>query len=216
MTDPVGYGLALHTSSPDFGLALGSVTAPGIVHIRQQVWPLGRDLSTQLHDLLQAFLVPQRWAEVRFLAVAIGPGSFTGTRLGVVTARTLAQQLGIPLFGISSLGAIAHHHAMLQPQAEALDMAIALPAQRGQLHTALYTWQNGLLTAKLADQVRSPDEWAQTLTAYPHPYTALQVDGGFGHTTADLLHLAFAQWQQKSPGDWQTVVPYYGQHPVQI
>jgi tRNA threonylcarbamoyl adenosine modification protein YeaZ len=216
MTDLDGYGLALHTSSPDFGLALGSATAHGIVHIRQQVWPLGRDLSTQLHDLLQAFLPPQRWADVRFLAVAIGPGSFTGTRLGVVTARTLAQQLGIPLFGISSLGAIAHHHYAFHPQADALDVAIAMPAQRGQLHTALYTRQNGILTVTLADQVRSPDEWAQTLTAHPHSSTALQVEGGFGHTTADLLHLGFAQWQQKKPGDWQSVVPYYGQHPVQI
>ncbi len=97
--------VALHTSSTELGLAL--LDASGI---RWRSWALGRDLSNSLHSHLQAFLQPYTWQQVEWLAVSRGPGSFTSTRIGVVTARTLAQQLDIPLFAVSSLAAIAWQH----------------------------------------------------------------------------------------------------------
>jgi tRNA threonylcarbamoyl adenosine modification protein YeaZ len=102
------YGLAIHTSSPQLGLALSNFAD----NSRSQVWDLGHDLSTHLHVNLAEFLKPQTWANLAFLAVAKGPGGFTGTRIGVVTARTLAQQLDIPLFAISTLAAIAWSHLL--------------------------------------------------------------------------------------------------------
>lgn len=104
-------GLAIHTSSPSLGLAVGSAAVPS----RVQTWPLGRDLSGHLHTILGEFLSPDTWADLSFIAVAAGPGGFTGTRIGVVTARTLAQQLNLPLFGVSSLAAIAHGIAFPSP-----------------------------------------------------------------------------------------------------
>lgn len=207
-----GIGLALHTSSPDFGLALGTAQNGRLDDVRHQSWPLGRDLSSQLHQHLAEFLAPQTWADLCFLAVATGPGGFTGTRLGVVTARTLAQQLEIPLFGVSSLAAIAHQIYRTKPTNS--DVALALPAQRGQLHTALFSWQDNTLLTKRADAVCSPDEWAQILAAYPDAYRQHQVDGGLGHTAPDLLYLALHRWHQGDRGAWEAVTPYYGQHPV--
>jgi hypothetical protein len=95
-------GLAIHTSSPGLGLAIGGSEQP----LRSHTWPLGRDLSTHLHTYLKDCLQPYAWSDLAFIAVAKGPGGFTGTRIGVVTARTLAQQLQIPLFGVSSLAAM--------------------------------------------------------------------------------------------------------------
>ena len=47
------------------------------------------------------------WKAVEGVAVTVGPGSFTGVRLGVLTARTLAQALGLPVLGVCSLQALA-------------------------------------------------------------------------------------------------------------
>jgi tRNA threonylcarbamoyl adenosine modification protein YeaZ len=97
------YSLAIHTTSSELGLAISNFAGDS----RCLVKDLGRDLSTQLHQYLAEFIQPQSWADLAFIAVAKGPGGFTGTRIGVVTARTLAQQLEIPLFAISSLAAVA-------------------------------------------------------------------------------------------------------------
>src|SRR4028118_716676 len=107
------YGFALHTSSPQLGLALSNFAGDS----RCSAWELGRDLSTHLHQYLTEFLMPQIWAELAFIAVAKGPGGFTGTRMGMVTARTLAQQLDIPVFAISTLAAVAWAQAPQPPQA---------------------------------------------------------------------------------------------------
>ena len=122
------YGLALHTSSPALGLAISSNADDA----RCQTWDLGRETSNYLHSHLLEFLSPQTWQDLSWIAVAKGPGGFTGTRLAVVTARTLGQQLNIPVFTISSLAAIAWqlpHHG---------SMAISMSAQRDEVFGAIY------------------------------------------------------------------------------
>lgn len=140
------YALALHTSSPELGLALSNFSGDS----RCETWDLGRSLSTDLHYYLQEFLQPQGWSDLAFLAIAKGPGGFTGTRIGVVTARTLAQQLGIPLFAISSLAAFAYsvRDRLLVGGGNGsdppVDFAVQMPAQRGELFTAIYGTQSVL------------------------------------------------------------------------
>ncbi|NJM48423.1 MAG: tRNA (adenosine(37)-N6)-threonylcarbamoyltransferase complex dimerization subunit type 1 TsaB [Alkalinema sp. RU_4_3] len=193
------YGLAIHTSSPDLGLALDDFCG----HARSRHLDLGRAISNQIHSQLAQFLQPQRWEDLAFIAVAIGPGSFTGTRIGVVLARTLAQQLDIPLYGISSFAAIAQHHA---PDST---LAIEMPAQRGSLFTALY--QN--TRAILEDGVMPPEAWQHTRQTHPdfphHQAAPLQ-----GKYAPELLAIAYPRYQKGDRPTWETALPYYGQHPV--
>lgn len=104
--------LALHSSSDVLGLGLASLATPDPVSPQQPPpltsHPLGRRLSNDLLGCVEQLLPARRWRELGRLAVATGPGGFTGTRLTVVFARTLAQQLALPLDGFSSFLLMAH------------------------------------------------------------------------------------------------------------
>lgn len=209
MTDSKPLGLAIHTSSPELGLAIAPPNAP----IKSQVWPLGRQLSAQFHTCLQAFLQPHTWQDLSLLAVAIGPGGFTGTRIGVVAARTLAQQLEIPLYGISSLAAIAA--AQRSESNSAQQIAVQMPAQRGEVFGAIYELASEGLTTRLPDQIYTQADWQQVLADWPDEYVLVKAEAGLAATVEQVLALAGQRWQAGDRPLWSDVLPYYGQHPVQ-
>ncbi|NER83286.1 MAG: tRNA (adenosine(37)-N6)-threonylcarbamoyltransferase complex dimerization subunit type 1 TsaB [Leptolyngbya sp. SIO1D8] len=207
-------GLAIHTSSPELGLALTDFDQVK----RHQVWPLGRDLTAYLHACLTEFRQPYDWADLAFVAVAKGPGGFTGTRIGVVVARTLAQQLSIPLFGVSSLAAIAQQYQSGsntegQPS-DIADIAVAMRAQRGEIFGAIFQLQSGKITVALEETVRTQVDWEAHLQSWPVPYHLITAEDGLAKSVTGVLALAQMQWEIGDRPDWQTVLPFYGQHPV--
>lgn len=219
------FGLALHTSTPELGLAISDFHTIQ----RHQTWDLGRSLSSQLHGLLQGFLGPQNWQNLGFIVVCIGPGGFTGTRLGVATARTLAQQLDIPLFGISALAAAAHHaahpktvgHRLLsttknQPSNQPMEMAVTMPAKRGAVYGGIYHWTGDTLLTQTKDSVLPAADWELQQTQWARPLAQVSLDSGIGlaETTLSLLALGHKQWQTTNHPNWREVTPFYGQHPV--
>ena len=74
------------------------------------------------------------WGEVERIAVGVGPGTFTGLRIGIATAHGLAGSLGVPLAGISSLEALA----LPALATGAPSVAAVLDARRGEVFAA--TW----------------------------------------------------------------------------
>lgn len=101
-----GWLLALHSSSDSLGVALqplGKLEVPP----EMEAFPLGRELANELLPCVEALLPAREWPRLARLAVATGPGGFTGTRLTVAMARTLCQQLDLPLDGISSFHLMA-------------------------------------------------------------------------------------------------------------
>lgn len=208
--EPNNYSLAIHTTSPELGLALSNFEN----EFRSQTWDLGRDLSTHFHHYLAQFIQPQTWQNLAFIAVAKGPGSFTGTRIGVVTARTLAQQLNIPLYPISSLAAVAWSTPGID---ENTSIAVQMPAQRGQIFAAIYQLKNQGLIPLSPDRVMSPEVWQETLTTWATPYHLIQLEAGIGLGTSvdSLLKLAYLDWQQGKYPNWSAALPFYGQHPVE-
>jgi len=123
--------LALETSGNPGSLA---VLQSGQL-VRQVVLPseipLARTLAPGIRDLLRA--VGWRPADLSLIAVTSGPGSFTGLRLGLATAKTLAQVLDTPVFGVNTLRACAE----LAPAAAARIWSV-LDAQRRELFAAQF------------------------------------------------------------------------------
>ncbi len=100
------FALALHTTTTKLEIAIAEINPnpdrnSQIYNIhKQQSRELGRELSVQLHDCLNLFVGDIAWTDFAFLAIATGIGSFTGTRIGLVVARTIGEQLNIPVYGI--------------------------------------------------------------------------------------------------------------------
>ncbi|GBR76224.1 tRNA threonylcarbamoyl adenosine modification protein YeaZ [Candidatus Termititenax persephonae] len=74
-------------------------------------------------------------AEISRLGIAIGPGAFTGLRLSLVTAKTIALALHIPLVPVSTLEALA---AQYQPEAAGRNIHVIMDTCRGESAAALF------------------------------------------------------------------------------
>jgi tRNA threonylcarbamoyladenosine biosynthesis protein TsaB len=104
-------------------------------------------------------------AQLTKIVVARGPGSYTGVRIGVTIAKTMAWSLKIPLVGISSLEIIAagagrYFNGYISP---------LFDARRGQIYTGLYEYQNGALTTVKDDRLVLSADWADSLKELKKP-----------------------------------------------
>jgi tRNA threonylcarbamoyladenosine biosynthesis protein TsaB len=97
------------------------------------------------------------WEEVERIAVGVGPGSFTGLRIGIATARGLAQARGLPLVGVSTLEALARG-------ASAEIVLAVLDARRGEVFATLKQGSDPSLRVPVA---LSPEALAERVRAMP-------------------------------------------------
>jgi len=75
------------------------------------------------------------WQRIGLLGVGVGPGTFTGLRIGVATARALAQARGLAICGVGSLAALARGITELHPGRPAAPL---IDARRGEVFAALF------------------------------------------------------------------------------
>ena len=147
----------------------------------------GERLPGDLTRLLDAHRL--RLEDIDLFAVAAGPGSLTGLRIGIAIMQGLAFAGGKPLAGVSALNAINDSLQSLSPQPSALgprdEVGIWMDAGRGQVFSATYTTA-GVVEAALVDK---PSEivarWAHERR---HP-TVFAGDGALAYR--DLIGAAF-------------------------
>ncbi len=119
-----------------------------------------RSLVPTIADVLRAAGLQPR--DVKLVAVTQGPGSFTGLRLGVTTAKTLAYALGADLLGLNTLDVIAFQvPADQQPSGTRLH--VVLDAQRQQLFAGCYVPATGTWTASGETHVVDDARWLESL-----------------------------------------------------
>ena len=125
--------LAFDTSGEYCVLALadeaGTVQAASVFEGRRS---LSRRLMGEVDGLLSRNGLTLQ--DLSAFAVGLGPGSFTGVRVGVTTAKTWAQVTGKPLVGVGTLDAYA---AVWQGHSDA-PVVVVLPSRRGEVYAAIY------------------------------------------------------------------------------
>jgi tRNA threonylcarbamoyladenosine biosynthesis protein TsaB len=145
--------------------AVVGVTAAGEVIRESRIdpGPDGRPRHSQvlLGEIEQSVDRAGGWERIERIAVGVGPGSFTGLRIGIATARALAQAREIPIAPVGSLAALARGIS------QSSDGALALPvfdARRGEAFAALFDaggteiWPPFVAPPdELAERVRSLD-----------------------------------------------------------
>jgi len=128
--------LAIDTATQSLSLALHD----GQTLIAERTWRTTNnhtvELSPAIHDMLDhENLLPK---DLTGLAACIGPGSYSGLRIGVAVAKGLAAPYGLPIVGISALDIVAAS----QPQA-AGGLIVVVQAGRGWIIAGTYQWRKG-------------------------------------------------------------------------
>ncbi len=162
--------LALETSAKAVSAA---VTEDGRL-LAQGYQDTGLTHSRTLMPIVEAILKNTELTvqDMDAIAVAAGPGSFTGIRIGVAAAKGLAFAAEKPAAGVSTLAAMARNVAF----ADGL-VVCAMDARRQQVYNALFRAENGTLTRLTPDRAISLEDLAAELRELDGPKMVVG-DGG--------------------------------------
>jgi len=130
-----------------------------------------RTLLTMTESLLRNLELKP--SDIDLLAVAKGPGSFTGVRIGVSAVKGLAWGLDIPVCGVSTLEAMAYQ-TLVKPD---ILVCPVMDARRNQVYNALFKWHEGKPQRLSEDRAISIEDLKAELRCYSNIPLLLIGDG---------------------------------------
>ncbi|KAB7704485.1 tRNA (adenosine(37)-N6)-threonylcarbamoyltransferase complex dimerization subunit type 1 TsaB [Bacillus aerolatus] len=148
--------LAIDTSTYTLGVSLLN----GEEIIGEHITDLNKNHSLRAMPAIEALMkeCEVKPADLKKIVVAKGPGSYTGVRIGVTIAKTLAWSLNIPLAGVSSLAVLAasarYYPSYISP---------IIDARRGRVYTGLYRFEEGKLNLVKEDRNVLLTDWCEEL-----------------------------------------------------
>ena len=151
--------LAIDTATKVCSVALcrdGEITAEynitlGMTH--------SEGLLPQLEQLLKRTNTKKQ--DIDLIAVSMGPGSFTGLRIGLATAEAMAYSWQCLLHGVDTLKALAYNIPI-----EGLLLSPVLDAQKGNYYQALYQWKEGKLVELAGTEVVNKERLVERIAEY--------------------------------------------------
>jgi tRNA threonylcarbamoyladenosine biosynthesis protein TsaB len=160
--------------------------------------------------------------DLKLIAVATGPGSFTGLRIGLAVAKGIALACHLPLIGIPTLDIVAES----QPVSLGIPLAAVLQAGRGRLAVGWYTANNGqwqlnppiqiMDALQLSHQIHEPSgvcgelsEEQQHALARKYKNVILTSPAHSVRRPSLLAELAWKRWQSGDVDNPATLSPTY-------
>jgi tRNA threonylcarbamoyladenosine biosynthesis protein TsaB len=209
-----GWLLAIDTSTEQAGIALTDGERLGL-----QVWPAGRQQTTAVLPAIEHILAQCAVSldEVGAIAVATGPGSFTGLRVGVSLAKGFVLASERSLIGVPTLDLVAAPGVAL-----GIDCVAAIPAGRGRLVWSPY----GVGGVHMAPRNSTFDEFLAVLDERSPPTVIGELNSAQrvriaergvpiapGYVSASragaLAEIGFARWRRGEVDDAATLQPLY-------
>lgn len=211
--------LAVDTSTRTMGIALYAET--GV--LGEMVWQSDNYHTVELAPAIQQLLTrcERRPTDLQALAVATGPGSFTGLRIGLAVIKGMALGLKIPVIGIPSLDVVAAAQPVLNA-----DLVAVLHAGRGHLAVGWFLpiegkWkQQGNLEVLRADElvkritkrtIISGELTAEEQRTLARRYrnVTLATPAFSIRRPSFLAELAWQRWQNNDTDDLASLAPQY-------
>lgn len=154
--------LAFDTASEQVALALGTRDGARVETLDEGDFLAPRQALSGLLPAVQRLLARNGRVigDVHEIVVGRGPGSFTGVRIGVATAKGLGHGLGVPVHGVSTLDAIAWRSVSRDGM-----LGVVADAMRKEVYPALYRIEGARIARLTPETVISPEavaeQWAQ-------------------------------------------------------
>jgi tRNA threonylcarbamoyladenosine biosynthesis protein TsaB len=172
--------LGVETATAQVGCAIGGVEGVLASFTSTRGRRHAETLTPAIEFVCKQARVEMR--EISAVAVDIGPGLFTGLRVGIATAKAVAQALRVPMIGLSSLDLLAfpvrHSTRVIVP---------VVDARRGEVFTSFYRQVPGGIQRESPYALMSPNDLASEMLARPEDHL-LVGDGAlrYAHTFSDI------------------------------
>lgn len=161
--------LAINTSNQALTVTIGNserILGSTIINIKQNH---SVSLMPTIDALMESVLLGPN--DIQRVIVAKGPGSYTGLRIGVTTAKTLAWTLQAELVAVSSLAVLAANCPFYQGYIVPL-----FNARRQNVYTGIYQWKEGVLVNIHPDFHTSLEDWCHYLKELEQPVLVVGED----------------------------------------
>lgn len=212
--------LALDTATRKIGIALYD----GLQVLHESVWQSPFRHTVELTPAIEEALArtKKKIGDVKVIGLTIGPGSYTGLRIGAAAAKGLSLARNIPLVGVSTFDVMAFA-VPVDPEQR---LAVVLEAGRGRLSVGWFevkdnTWQPAgnadLLTPiEFSKKIKQPtlvygelDEETRKVLGRKRKNVEIATPANSLRRPSYLAELAWQRWQAGDVDDPETLAPVY-------
>ena len=184
--------LGIDTTTPRLSLALSlsqNIIEKNILVNRRH----GEVLLVEIDNLFKSEAI--KFKDLEGIVVGLGPGSFTGTRVGIAAALGIAQALQIPIVGISSFKSIAANYL--------IDMTLIIEnARQNRVYAALYTKKNYTYPVVIRENIFQNFKLLEEL-----PQTKIGITGPYAESFYKLIPELYKKYLYLLPNSQEQNLP---------